>query len=99
METHVIAKGYHARRRFFLIPRSLRQVVRVLDHQPGARVIVMGVIPGLGLGIPGFFYLRSPIWMLLGGRLFVPLWRMAAYAEPVFEEANPVVAEARPSPS
>jgi formylglycine-generating enzyme required for sulfatase activity len=57
----------------------------------------MGVILGLGLGIPGFFYLRSPIWMLLWGGLFVALWRMAAYAEPVFEEANPVVAEARPT--
>jgi formylglycine-generating enzyme required for sulfatase activity len=35
--------------------------------------------------------------MLLWGGLFVALWRMAAYAEPVFEEANPVVAEARPT--
>jgi formylglycine-generating enzyme required for sulfatase activity len=69
----------------------------VLDHQPYVRVVAMGVILGLGLGIPGFFYLRSPIWMLLWGGLFVALWRMAAYAEPVFEEANPVVAEARPT--
>ena len=69
----------------------------MLDHQPYARVVVMGVILGLGLGIPGFFYLRSPAWMLLWGGLFVALWRMAAYAEPVFEEANPVVAEARPT--
>ena len=57
----------------------------------------MGVILGLGLGIPGFFSLRSPIWLLLWGGLFVALWRIAAYAEPVFEEANPVVAEARPT--
>ena len=57
----------------------------------------MGVILGLGLGVPGFFYLRSPAWMLLWVGLFVALWRMAAYAEPVFEEANPVVAEARPT--
>ena len=35
--------------------------------------------------------------MLLWGGLFVALWHMAAYAEPVFEEANPVVAEARPT--
>jgi sulfatase modifying factor 1 len=69
----------------------------VLDRQPYARVVVMGVILGLGLGVPGFFYLRSPLWMLLWGGLFVALWRMAAYAEPVFEEANPVVAEARPT--
>src|SRR5262245_4770830 len=76
---------------------SLRQVTKVLDHQPYARVVVIGAILGLGLGIPGFFYLRSPIWMLLWGGLFVALWRMAAYAEPVFEEANPVAAEARPT--
>jgi formylglycine-generating enzyme required for sulfatase activity len=57
----------------------------------------MGVILGLGLGVPGFFYLRSPAWMLLWGGLFVVLWYMAAYAEPVFDEANPVVAEARPT--
>ena len=71
--------------------------MRVFDQQPWVRVVVMGVILGLGLGIPGFFYLRSPAWMLLWGGLFVALWRMAAYAEPVFEEANPVVAEARPT--
>ena len=35
--------------------------------------------------------------MLLWGGLFMALWRMAAYAEPVFEEANPVIAEARPT--
>jgi formylglycine-generating enzyme required for sulfatase activity len=35
--------------------------------------------------------------MLLWGGLFVALWSMAAYAEPVFEEANPVVAEPRPT--
>src|SRR5262245_51583575 len=57
----------------------------------------MGVILGLSLGIPGFFYLRSPLWMLLWGGLFVGWWRMAAYAEPVFGEANPVVVEARPT--
>src|SRR5262249_10516432 len=70
---------------------------RVLDRQPYARVVAMGVLLGLGLGVPGFFYLRSPLWMLLWGGLFVALWRMAAYAEPVFEEANPVVGEARPT--
>jgi hypothetical protein len=62
------------------------QVTKVLDHQPYACVVFMGVILGLGLGIPGFFYLRSPVWILLWGGLFVALWRMAAYAEPVFEE-------------
>jgi formylglycine-generating enzyme required for sulfatase activity len=35
--------------------------------------------------------------MLLWGGLFVALWSMAAYAEPVFEEANPVVVEPRPT--
>jgi formylglycine-generating enzyme required for sulfatase activity len=35
--------------------------------------------------------------MLLWGGLFMALWRMAAYAEPVFEEANPVVVEASPT--
>jgi formylglycine-generating enzyme required for sulfatase activity len=93
----VLTLGDHARRRFSLIPRSLRQVTQVLDHQSYACVVVMSVILGLGLNIPGFFYLDSPIWMLLWGGLFVALWRMAAYAEPVFDEANPVVAEARPT--
>src|SRR5215475_5828189 len=76
---------------------SLRQVTKVLDHQPYARVVAMGVILGVGLGVPGFFFLRSPLWMLPWGGLFVALWYLAAYAEPVFEEANPVVAEARPT--
>jgi hypothetical protein len=95
-EEDVLTSGEHARRRVSLIIHALRQITTVLERQPCTRVVVMGVILGLGLGIPGFFYLRSPAWMLLWGGLFVALWRMAAYAEPVFEEANPVVVEARP---
>jgi formylglycine-generating enzyme required for sulfatase activity len=72
-------------------------VLKVLDHQPGALVVVMGALLGSGLGIAGVVYLRSPAWMLLWGGLFVALWRIAASAEPIFEEANPVVAEARPT--
>jgi formylglycine-generating enzyme required for sulfatase activity len=66
----------------------------LLDRQPLSRVIVTGVVLGLGLGASGFIYLRSPAWLLLWGVLFVALWRMAYSAEPVFEEENPVTVEA-----
>lgn len=69
---------------------------RILDRQPLARVVVIGVMLGLGIGIPGFFYLRSPAWLLLWVVLFGALWRMAYSAEPVFEEDNPIAVEAKP---
>ena len=46
---------------------------------------------GLGIGLPGFFVLRSPAWALLWGGLFVALWLLARSAEPVFDEASPTV--------
>jgi formylglycine-generating enzyme required for sulfatase activity len=46
----------------------------------------------LGIGLPGFLYLRSPLWIVLWGGLFVTLWRLGHMAEPVFEEENPVAA-------
>lgn len=49
--------------------QDISQVTRALDHQPPARVVVIGVILGLGIGIPGLFYLRSPAWMVLWGML------------------------------
>lgn len=58
-------------------------------------VSIVGVILGLGIGIPGFLYLRSPAWLLLWGVLFVALWRIAGYAEPVFEASEPGAVEAK----
>jgi sulfatase modifying factor 1 len=74
------------------------QATQRLDRQPLVRVVSIGVILGLGLGMPGFFFLRSPVWLLLWGGLFVVLWRVAAYAEPLFEEDNPVALASKSRP-
>jgi formylglycine-generating enzyme required for sulfatase activity len=78
------------------VSHYLSRVSAFLDRQPLPRVLMTGVVLGLGLGAPGFFYLRSPAWLLLWGVLFVALWRMADSAEPVFEEDTLVAVEARP---
>jgi formylglycine-generating enzyme required for sulfatase activity len=76
--------------------RYLLRMSALLDRQPLPGVIITGVVLGLGLGAPGFAYLRSPAWLLLWGVLCVALWRMAYSAEPVFEEDNPIAVEAKP---
>jgi hypothetical protein len=63
-----------------------------LDRQPLPLVAVAGVVLGLGIGLPGFFALRSIVWILFWGALFGALWLMACSAEPVFDEAPPTVA-------
>ena len=50
--------------------RRWRQAAHCLDHPPLPRVIAAGAVLGLSLGLPGFFYLRSPAWMLLWSALF-----------------------------
>ena len=70
--------------------RRWRQAAHWLDRQPLPRVIAVGAVLGLGLGLPGFFYLRSPAWMLLWGALFVALWCLGRDAEPVYEHDTPV---------
>jgi hypothetical protein len=72
-------------------PRFVVLAIRCLDRQPLPLVVALGVMLGLVIGLPGFFFLQSPAWLLLWGGLFVVLWRVGAYAEPLFEEANPVV--------
>jgi len=64
---------------------------QVLDRQPLPLVIASGYARS-GIGLPGFLYLRSPVWVVLWGALLVGLWRLSHDAEPVFEEANPVAA-------
>ena len=68
------------------------QAATWLDRQPLWLVVIAGLMLGLGLGLPGFLALRSPIWLLFWGTLLVALWRLAHSAEPVFDEAPPTVA-------
>jgi formylglycine-generating enzyme required for sulfatase activity len=63
-----------------------------LDRQPPLLVVLAGVALGLGIGLPGFFALRSPVWALVWGGLFVALWLLARSAAPVFDEPSPMVA-------
>ena len=72
--------------------RCVRAAARWLDRQPLPLVITAGTVLGLGIGLPGFLYLRSPLWVVLWGGLLVTLWRLSSMAEPVFEEENPVAA-------
>ena len=72
--------------------RCIRYAARWLDHQPLPLVIAAGMVLGLGIGLPGFLYLRSPLWVVLWGGLLVTLGRLSYMAEPVFEEENPVAA-------
>jgi formylglycine-generating enzyme required for sulfatase activity len=73
--------------------RFVHNAARWLDRQPLPLVVAGGVVLGLGIGLPGFFYLQSPVWMLFWGALFLMLWRLGHTAEPVFEEDNPVAAQ------
>jgi formylglycine-generating enzyme required for sulfatase activity len=73
--------------------RFVHDAARWLDRQPLRRVVWAGVALGLGIGLPGFFYLQSPLWVLFWGALFLVLWRLGHTAEPVFEEDNPVAAQ------
>ena len=68
--------------------QRLSQAAKWLDRQPLPRVVAAGAVLGLGLGLPGFWFLRSPVWLLLWGALFVALWRMGRDAAPVFEDAQ-----------
>ena len=45
--------------------RFVRYAARWLDHQPLPLVIAAGIVLGLGIGLPGFLYLRSPLWIML----------------------------------
>jgi formylglycine-generating enzyme required for sulfatase activity len=72
--------------------RFMRHAASWLDRQPLPLVVAVGIVLGLGIGLPGFLYLRSPVWVVLWGALLVGLWRLSHDAEPVFEEANPVAA-------
>ena len=72
--------------------RFVRHAAGWLDRQPLALVIAAGVVLGVGVGLPGFLYLQSPLWLLLWATLFSTLWRLGHHAEPVFEEDNPVAA-------
>jgi formylglycine-generating enzyme required for sulfatase activity len=73
-------------------PRFLSQAVTWLDRQPLPLIVVAGVVLGLGIGLPGFFALRSPAWAVVWGALLGALWLLARSAEPVFDEASPTVA-------
>jgi hypothetical protein len=66
--------------------RFISQAGTWLDRQPLPLVVVAGIVLGLGIGLPGFLGLRSIVWTLLWGALFVALWRLAHGAEPVFDE-------------
>ena len=66
----------------------LSQAAKWLDRQPLPWVVTAGAVLGLGLGLFGFWFLRSPIWLLLWGVLFVALWRMGHDAAPVFEDTQ-----------
>lgn len=47
-----------------------------LDRLPLPWAIAVGAVLGLGLGLPGLFYLRSPGWLLLwGGAVGCPVAR------------------------
>jgi formylglycine-generating enzyme required for sulfatase activity len=73
-------------------PRFVSQAAAWLDRRPLPLVVVAGMVLGLGIGLPGFFYLRSPVWAVAWAALFGALWLMARSAEPVFDEAPPTVA-------
>ncbi len=76
------------------IPKPLiSQAAKWLDRQPLPRVIAASAVLGLGLGLPGFWYLRSPVWLPLWGVLFVVLWRMGHHAAPVFKDETCVPAK------
>jgi hypothetical protein len=72
--------------------RFVRHAPRWLDRQPLPLVVAVGIVLGLGIGLPGFLYPRSPAWVVLWGVLLAALWRLSHDAEPVFEEANPIAA-------
>jgi hypothetical protein len=59
------------------ISRYLSRLSALLERQSSSRVVTTGVVLGLGLGVPGCFYLRSPAWLLLWGVLFAALWRLS----------------------
>ncbi len=71
----------------------ISQAAKWLDRQPLPMVIAAGAVVGLGLGLPGFFYLRSPGWLLLWGVLLIALWRVGHQAMPVFEDEQRVPAK------
>jgi len=73
-------------------------MLHCLDRQPGWRVVLLGVLLGLGLGGPALWSLRAPAWLLLWAGVGLALWRLAASAEPLFEEANPRRPDPRPTP-
>ncbi|ETX03252.1 MAG: hypothetical protein ETSY2_33910 [Candidatus Entotheonella gemina] len=76
------------------IPKHLiSQASKGLDRQPLPLTVAAGVILGLGLGLPGFWYLRHPGWLLLWGVLFVALWRMGHHAALVFEDEHRIPAK------
>ena len=73
-------------------PRFVSKAATWLDRQPLPLVVVVGVILGLGIGLPGFFGLYSRVWALLWGGLVVALWLLARSTAPVFDEPPPTVA-------
>src|SRR5262245_50040083 len=82
----------------FLTTKGWPNLSGWLDQPPQWRVATIGVMVALGLGLPGFLYLRSPLWVLGWFLVFGALGWLGWRAEPVLREARPVVASPRPAP-
>lgn len=71
----------------------MSKAFRCLDRQPLPLVVAAGTLLGLGLGLPGFWYWRSPVWLFFWGGLVAFLWYVGHHAAPVFEETQPIPAK------
>jgi formylglycine-generating enzyme required for sulfatase activity len=82
----------------FLTTKGWPNLSGWLDQQPQWRVATIGVMVALALGLPGFLYLRSPLWVLGWFLVFGALGWLGWRAEPVLREVMPAVASPRPAP-